>query len=322
LIQCSLRAVDGIPKVTTNTLSRYRTQPWQTAICLFVLAYLVLGVMTSSIRAYHWFLLLSIPGALFSAERGRRFFLDWSPFFAFWLVYDRLRLVQPLLFSRVAVRVPFLIERDLFGWMSNGDVPAHAFQTWLTTRGGSLPAMTEWTAQLIYFSHLFVVPIVAVVIWSLGWTGSEYRDSFARYVRAFAILNFGAIVLYLILPVAPPWWLTLNGLSQPTASLVATTDVAPAMHGIVIQAMIRNASQWFAAIPSLHGAYPVLLLMLGWPHRTRLAVVLLIIYGVLMWAATVALNQHYIIDLLAGAVLSVIAGAFVKVRTRSSQAPN
>src|SRR5262249_12461581 len=149
------------------------------------LAYLVLGVMTDSLRAYHWFLLLAIPGALLSAERGRRFFLDWSPFFAFWLVYDRLRLVQPLLFSRVAVRAPFLIEQGLFGWMSNGDVPAHAVQTWLTTHRGPLPSMVEWTAQLIYFSHLFVVPILAIVIWSLGWTRSEYRSSFAGYVRAF-----------------------------------------------------------------------------------------------------------------------------------------
>jgi len=284
-----------------------------------VLAYLVLGVMTSSVRVYHWFLLLVIPGALFSAERGRRFFLDWSPFFAFWLVYDRLRLIQPLLYSRVVVNAPFQIERSLFGWMSNGDVPAHAVQTWLATHAG-FPAVIEWTAQLIYFSHLFVVPIVCVVIWLLGSSRNEYREVFARYVRAFAIVNFGAIALYLTFPVAPPWWLTLNGLSQPTAGSVATTDVAAAMHGTVIQAMIRNASQWFAAIPSLHGGYPVLLLMLGWPQRSRLAVVFVIAYGVLMWAATVALNQHYIIDLLAGAMLSVIAGVLIKSKVRVSHA--
>lgn len=294
--------------MTTNTLSRYRPQPWQTAICLFVLAYLVLGVMTSSVRVYHWFLLLAIPGALLSAERGRRFFLDWSPFFAFWLVYDRLRLVQPLLFSRVVVSLPFRIERSLFGWMSDGEVPAHAVQTWLATRGGLFPSLIEWIAQLIYFSHLFVVPTIAAVIWSMGSSRSEYRQVFVRYVRAFAIVNFSAIVLYLILPVAPPWWLTLHGWSQPTASLVATTDVAAAMHGSLIQAMIRNASQWFGAVPSLHGAYPVLVLMLGWPNRSRLAVVLVITYALLMWVATVALNQHYIIDLLAGGLLSVIAG--------------
>jgi membrane-associated phospholipid phosphatase len=33
------------------------------------------------------------------------------------------------------------------------------------------------------------------------------------------------------------------------------------------------------------------------------------VWGVVMWAATVALNQHYVVDLLAGAVVAAAAYA-------------
>src|SRR5262245_51682980 len=112
-------------ELSSQILPKQRTEPWRLAVCFVVCAYLGLGVATNSLRGYHWFMLAAIPAALLTAERGRRFFLDWAPLFAFWLIYDRLRLIQPLLYPRVAVERPFLIERRLFGWLAGGDVPAH-----------------------------------------------------------------------------------------------------------------------------------------------------------------------------------------------------
>jgi membrane-associated phospholipid phosphatase len=233
-------------------------------------------------------------------------------------VYDRLRLVQPLLYIRVAVERPFLIEREVFGWLSNGDVPAHAAHGWLASHPG-LAAMTiGWSAQIVYLSHLFVVPLIIAALWMLGTTNEQYRAAFLEHIRSFTVLNFSAIVVYLLLPVAPPWWVTLNGMAQPTAELVAHQHIPEGMHGLVIQAMIRNASQWFAAVPSLHGAYPVLLLLLLLRTKNRLALIGVFIYGCAMWASTVILNQHYVIDLVAGAVLAV--GAWLAVLWRKHRA--
>jgi hypothetical protein len=281
-------------------------QPWQLAVCIGVLAYLALGVMTDSIRGYHWLMLAAIPAALLSAERGKRFFLDWSPLFAFWLVYDRLRLVQPLLYARVAVEHPFKIERGAFGWLT-GAVPAHAAHSWLTLHAGRFASAVEWTAQIVYFSHLLVAPLLILALWRLGVSRKRYRAAFTQHVRAFTLLNFSAIIIYLLLPVAPPWWVSLNGFSQPTRELVGQVNMAAAMNGVLIQRMISNASQWFAAVPSLHGGYPVLLLLLSPWRRSRLARITIAVYGVAMWTATVVLNQHYVVDLLAGAMVAAAA---------------
>jgi hypothetical protein len=291
---------------SSRVLFKQRTQPWQLAVSLFVLTYLALGVATSSVRPYHWFMLLTIPGALLSAERVRKFFLDWSPMFAFWLVYDRLRLIQHLLYARVAVESPFAAERAAFGWLAGGAVPAHGAHAWLSSHHGAMSISIEWIAQIVYFSHLFVVPLAIVALWMLGTSRQQYRASFLKHIRAFTLLNFSAIVVYLLLPVAPPWWVTLNGMTQPTAELVSQANMSAAMHGTLIQGMIRNASQWFAAVPSLHGAYPVLLLLLVPRGKNRLALAVFI-YGCAMWVSTVILNQHYVIDLVAGAILAIAA---------------
>jgi len=244
---------------------------------------------------------------LMSGERGRRFFVDWAPLFAFWLVYDRLRLIQPLLYARVAVKQPLELERWAFGWLANGSVPAHAASAWLSGHSGAGARAVEWFAQIIYFSHLFVVPAVILAFWTLGSSRESYRAAFCQHLRAFTLLNFAAIVIYLLSPVAPPWWVTLNGAAQPTAALVAQVKIADAMPGILIQGMIRNASQWFAAVPSLHGAYPVLLLLLLAQKRNGFALAGIALYVCAMWAATVVLNQHYVIDLVAGALLALAA---------------
>jgi inositol phosphorylceramide synthase catalytic subunit len=293
--------------LSSNVLTKHRTQAWQVAVSAFVCAYLAVGVATNSVRIYHWFMLLAIPGALLSAERGRRFFLDWAPLFAFWLVYDRLRLFQPLLYSRVAVEGPYSLEQKLFGWMVSGDIPAHEAYAWLSADHGTLAKAIEWAAQLIYFSHLFLVPLAIAALWVLGITRERSRAAFQLHVRAFTLLNFSAIAIYLLIPVAPPWWVTLNGMVKPTTDLVLHADMTVAMHGSLIQAMIRNASQWFAAVPSLHGAYPVLLLLLAWRHTKRATLVVVALYCGAMWASTVILNQHYVIDLVAGAILAIIA---------------
>ncbi|MEW6127100.1 MAG: phosphatase PAP2 family protein [Acidobacteriota bacterium] len=294
--------------MATHLAIKPRLQFWQLAVGLCVLAYLALGILTHTLKTYHWFLLLAIPGALFAAERGRRFFIDWLPLFAFWLGYDRLRLVQPHLLSRVVVEAPYQLEAWLFGWLFAGEVPPHALRIWLATNSQQFFAQAILlSAQLIYFSHIFIFPLLMLFWWLKSvWFGAS-REIFARHLRAFTILNALAILTYLLLPVAPPWWVSLYGNAQPNAELVAQTNMAMAMDGALVQKMIGTAPMWFGAVPSLHGAYPVLFFLLALRQRNFSLLTGIVVYGLAMWFSTVVLNQHYIIDLFAGAILAFAA---------------
>jgi membrane-associated phospholipid phosphatase len=57
---------------------------------------------------------------------------------------------------------------------------------------------------------------------------------------------------------------------------------------------------YFAAIPSLHGAYPLAIAFFIW-KKFRGRTYWWFIYPVLTWFAAVYLNQHYIVDLIIGA---------------------
>lgn len=278
------------------------------SVCAAVLGFIALGAATHSFRSYHLFLLLAIPGALLAAEGGRRFFLDWAPLAATWIAYDRFRLVQAYLLDRVSVEAPYAVELWLFGWLAGGQTPPHAARAWLAANAASpLWASVAWGAQAVYLAHIFVYPTLFLYWWARGRSRARDRARFVRCVRAFTILNLLGFAGYLLVPAAPPWWVSLHGMAQPTVALVASADLTGAMDGAIIRRTIETAPNWFAAVPSLHGGYPVLLFMLAWRDRSRRQLTAIALFGAAMWAATVLLNQHYVVDLVAGAAVAALA---------------
>ncbi|HZS43638.1 MAG TPA: phosphatase PAP2 family protein [Blastocatellia bacterium] len=293
-----------------------RIQIWQIVVTVFVIGYVLLAAVTNTFRFYHWLLLLAVPGALLSDERGKKLFFDWSPIFFFWLAYDRLRLLQPLLLDRVYVRGPFRAELSLFGWLASGRVPPNAARDWLAAHSNSFfwPAF-HIAMQCVYMSHLFFLPLVLVALWIAGLTRTRWRMVFVNLMWSLVTLNVFGLIGYLVFPAAPPWWITIHGLEQPTQALVAQTSLASGMDGSIIQHMIATAPDWFAAIPSMHGAYPILLfLVLRRFNVGKLLLAIVALYAAAMWTATVVLNQHYIIDLIIGGSLSIITFLIYRLR--------
>jgi hypothetical protein len=135
---CEIKWFQGEMVLSVATDIKQRPQSWQLGLSAGVLGYLTLGAVTGTARPYHWFMLLIIPLAFLAAERCRRFFLDWAPLVAFWLIYDRLRLLQPLLLHRVAVAWPYQLERWVFGDLFGGEVPAHAARVWLAAQSATM----------------------------------------------------------------------------------------------------------------------------------------------------------------------------------------
>jgi membrane-associated phospholipid phosphatase len=88
------------------------------------------------------------------------------------------------------------------------------------------------------------------------------------------------------------------------------------MDGEIIRRTLATAPNWFAAFPSLHGGYPVLLFMILWRERRASWLAAVAVYGAAMWASTVVLNQHYVVDLVAGAGVAVAAFWFTELLRR------
>jgi len=126
-----------------------------------------------------------------------------------------------------------------------------------------------------------------------------------------------ALVTFMAYPAAPPWYVMKEGFLQPNVTYNYGIFSAGAL--INIDSMINakffttlwdnfNAN-YFAAIPSLHGAYPLVIAYFAGVRFKRYRV-LLLLYAICTWFATVYLNQHYIIDLLIGAAYAYVAYQF------------
>jgi len=130
----------------------------------------------------------------------------------------------------------------------------------------------------------------------------------------FFILNTLGYITYYLYPAAPPWYADLNGLHPLSSHAVAHTvpNAAGALAfdqwvGLeIFSKMYGMSADVFGAVPSLHIAYPALILTLA--LRTRRGVGISLVYFVGMVFSAIYLNHHYIFDALWGVIYGVAVG--------------
>lgn len=126
-------------------------------------------------------------------------------------------------------------------------------------------------------------------------------------------------VTYYIYPVAPPWYVEQYGLGPAvldapgSAARLAAVD---ALLGVdfFTSAYSRNANI-FAALPSMHSVYP----LVAWIYARkafRRAHWLVCGLWLLVCFSAIYLNHHYVIDLLAALVLTLVAYGVVELVAR------
>ena len=143
------------------------------------------------------FLLLYISTGLLAASigQGRRMFYvirDWLPFALVLLAYDLSRGAADLI-GRPTL---WHWQADADRWMFFGTMPT----VWLQERL-KLPQAPWWEVVIstVYMSFFILPYVVAGVLWLRD------RDEWKPFVQFFVGLSFAALVIYALVPAAPPW---------------------------------------------------------------------------------------------------------------------
>jgi membrane-associated phospholipid phosphatase len=176
--------------------------------------------------------------------------------------------------------------------MSGGVVPSQ----WLQAHLGSL----RWLAvacTVVYFCHFLIPAGVGMVLWLID------RVQFLRFTVALLAMSFAGFVVFLVLPVAPPWLAAHHHLLPGVHSLIALPSAVSPFYR-------RLDPDVAAAFPSLHAAYPLLAALALWPVARRGALAAFAWSGA-VWFSVVYLGQHYVADVLAGIVLAVATWLFM-----------
>lgn len=315
---------------------RERRLTWARRAAILVWAIIVgYRTCTGGLAFNRELLLLYIATGLIAASigRGRKTVLvvrDWLPFALILLLYDLSRHAATLVGRPTLWQTQPQVER----WLFFGTIPT----VWLQERiKAPHPPWWEVIISTVYMSFFIVPYVIAGLLWLRN------RDDWKAFARRFIALSFSALIVYVLLPAAPPW-----AAARCTAADVAAGPSGPpcmfrnfagapdggllgAMHmtqpganrfieristrcwctlhlqsaGVLIDSGQASVNL-VAAIPSLHAALSVMVAVFLWRRLHRGWRPLLVAYVLTMAFALVYSAEHYVVDILLGWVFAVI----------------
>jgi len=266
---------------------------------LLVLVYLLWNFVIGEIRSEHYFLVILWLAAFYVSDKSRRFILAFSIFILFWIIYDSMRIIPNYEVSTPHIQEPYAFEKAIFGIHHNGIL--------LTPNEYFSIVNNQFLDFLSGFFYINWMPI------PIGFGVYLYltnKSLFIKYSLAFLLVNLLGFIIYYLYPAAPPWYVELYGFDLHIgvpgnrAGLIRFDELV----GVPVFENIYNKNaNVLAAIPSLHAAYPVVVLFYAVKKKMKLWIktgFTLFMLGI--WFSAVYSCHHYIIDVLMGVMLALM----------------
>ena len=272
-------------------------------IAPFVL-YAAYCALRSDLRVEHVLMIGAVSAFVFIGPRTRELLPGLYPFALVGLLYDAMRPYQKLGLdeSRVLLCDLRAVESRFFGWESS---TLHDF------------FYVHHSTALDLFC---AIPYATFVLWCMAgavWMYVKDRPAMKRFAWGFFLLNVMGFVTYHALPAAPPWYFHAHGCAVDLATRASEGPAlgrVDALLGIsYFHSMYAKASSVFGALPSLHCAYPLLLVIEGWRSfgpRLRAAS---IAYWLAMVFSAIYLDHHWVLDALLGSLYAVLASLLMRL---------
>ena len=143
-------------------------------------------------------------------------------------------------------------------------------------------------------------------------------------MRRYLVINFGALAIYIVYPMAPPWMASEEGYLHATIPRITARGWSDIGLGR-IDLILHGVGNPVAAMPSLHAGITFLIAIYGIQRLRSPWRWLLALYPLAMCTALIYNGEHYLIDVLAGGVLAamVLVGCqlWENSRDRAAQTP-
>jgi PAP2 superfamily len=259
----------------------------------------LLGIPNDTVQVFVWLWLGTIAWHIEAPRRYHlRFLRDWWLPVVGLVVYFYSRGLTDELGLPVHYTMPIRFDE----WMFGGVLPTEWLQEKLCGDPCVRTSHPRWYDLLlttVYASHFLTGLTIAAVLWI------REREAWLRWMRRYVTINFGALVVYIVYPMAPPWMASELGLiDAPLPRLTGRgwSDLGLGRFDLVLQGVGNPV----AAMPSLHAGIAFLVSMHGiWRLRSAFRF-LLVLYPLAMSFALVYYAEHYVVDILAGVILAAL----------------
>ena len=268
---------------------------------LLVLWSETLGIPNDTVGVFLWLWLGTVAWNIEAQPRYHLNFLKdwWLPVVGLVIYFFTRGLTDEL-----GLPVHFTMPIDFDDWIGFGQTPTERLQHALCGDPCLKTSEPRWYDVLfttVYATHFVTGLTIAAVLWVRN------RAEWIKWMRRYVIINFGALVVYIAYPMAPPWMASEQGYLHADVARITGRgwhDIGLGPDGRVLQGVGNPV----AAMPSLHAGITFLIAIYGIQRLRSPWRWLLALYPLAMCTALVYYAEHYVIDVLAGALLAV-AGA-------------
>ena len=277
----------------------------------FTLIYLALSFILIGFKTDQLWLSLIFNVFYFLSESTRKFIIGFSIFIVYWIIFDYMKAIPNYKINSVHIQDLYNAEKYLFGIQTQeGVITPNEY--WKLNHNSFLDVLTG-----VFYLCWIPVPLAFAT-----WLFFKNKLLFLQFSLSFVFINFIGFVIYYVYPAAPPWYIQQYGVDFIPGTPGNTAGLSrfdAYFHVSVFKNLYAKSSNVFAAMPSLHSSYPLLVLYYGIKNKAGLINVIFAIVMGGIWFAAVYTSHHYILDVLAGiacAVLGIILFNRVLLRSK------
>ncbi|MES2647883.1 MAG: phosphatase PAP2 family protein [Bacteroidota bacterium] len=259
-----------------------------------LLSYFLIGFKTDQL-----FVVVLFNTLFYATPLSRKFVTGFSIFIIYWVIFDYMKAFPNYRYNAIHIESLYNAEKHFFGIVHNGST---------ITPNEFLKLHTNNLLTVI--SGIFYLCWIPVPLAFATYLFFTNKPLFFKFSLTFLWVNLLGFVIYYVYPAAPPWYVALNGFS-----LIENTPGNPAglaafdayFNMPVFKSLYAKSSNVFAAMPSLHSAYPLIVVYYSRKTILPLSVKLflvLVAFGI--WFGAVYTSHHYLLDVIAGIFTAVL----------------
>jgi len=265
-------------------------------------AYLLLSYLLIGYRSDQLVLIGLFNTMYYLSPSTRKFILGFSVFILYWIIFDYMKAFPNYLFNEVHIESLYQAEKNLFG-IYGGEGILTPNEYWLLHTSPFLDIL----------SGLFYLCWVPVPLMFAGYLYFRDKAQFMNFSWTFLLINIIGFIIYYCYPAAPPWYVQQHGFSFQSATPGSPAGLSrfDNYFGITLfKSLYVRGSNVFAAMPSLHSSYPLLVLYYGIRNRMGRINLIFAVITVGIWFAAVYTSHHYILDVIAGILCALLGLVF------------
>lgn len=269
------------------------------AAAVVSIAYLLFSNMLVGFKPDQLFLVVLFNLLYFAAPASRKFILGFSIFIVYWIIFDYMKAFPNYRFNEVHIADLHETERSFFGIATEGkNITPNEF--WIIHQNSFLDVISG-------IFYLCWIPVPLAFAAYLFFTN---KNLFLQFSLTFVLVNLIGFVIYYTYPAAPPWYMQQHGTGfipgtpGNTAGLIRFDQF---FNADIFKGLYAKGSNVFAAMPSLHSSYPLIVFYYG--LKKRVGVIASVLFATVMvgiWFAAVYTSHHYVLDVLAGIICAII----------------